>query len=73
MSKNMVYPFTYYNGEHGSRFRCNGMITKEKFNELREKNNDKDYQLIESEGEEIDDSLLNESGRYHPSTDDKNI
>jgi len=70
MSNIDVYSFDYFNLEHGCRFPCRGMITKEKLSELKQEYPEKEYQIFTDSRVEIDESKLSETGRYHPPADD---
>ena len=70
MPKIKVYPFTYYDAEQGIRRDGNGMCTEEKIKEMRKNDPTKDHQIVESRAIEIDESELNETGRYYPPDDD---
>ncbi len=68
MPKIKVYPFRYYDAEQGIRREGAGMCTEEKIKEMRKNDPTKDHQMIESGAIEIDESELNETGRYYPSS-----
>lgn len=53
-----VHSFSIYNIMHDAYLPCRGKATEEKIDELGGK-------VIPHTAEEIDDSLLTETGRYH--------
>ena len=64
-----VFPFTYYDSEQGIRLPGSGMCTEEKVQSMRENSIEKDHQIIQLRGIEIDESKLAETGRYYPPYD----
>lgn len=71
MTKKRVYPFTYYDKEQGARFYGTGMCSEELILQMRKKDESKDHEIIWSEGIEVDESELTETGRYYPEWSDK--
>lgn len=66
MARIKVYLFDYCDAEQGVRVMGSGMCTREAIRQMREKEPTKKHRAIESSEVEVDESELNETGRFHP-------
>ena len=58
MSIVTVYSSEYYDEEQGVFFKVKGKCTKEKIESMK-------WRIVENTAQNVDETLLNEHGRYH--------